>query len=483
MSIFSLILIGYIIVKMIVLFFRKEDFFSFFLTLFIFCSVFLDVGKVISVGKYDFDYSEFSLTLFFLCCVFYRVSGKLFLSRGSVFLFCLIEIVMVFGLLFRFYSDQVVLGIDHSLIADDVFLRGASLVNVKVTWYSIITFVKISMFLYSIICTYSFLDKSIFSHIMRRMAKISKIFILFGFFEFVFINVINPMLLRKIILYILGTSKSMVIVPYFRAGIYSVLLTYMEPSSVCFGLFIMVGFLLFDYCVCHDSNNRKRDALFVCLACLLSLFTLAITGLLTSFIVLLLIIIHCCKNKNPFPLFLLSALAICMIVLLFIDNPISSYLNTRMNVLKQFIAYYRESPMSPNVFSFHESLVYRTYSIFNAASIFFRFPFFGIGTGTATSFSGLFYTLSNVGVLGLALDLALWNRFTKKYAICKNGVISILLLVFYFVFYGSINNFLCSISSYCVLVGFSSYIYCRNGKKNILFSRQSPKGFVYETSN
>jgi hypothetical protein len=443
--------------------------------------MFLGVGKVISLGNYDFDYSEFSLSFFFVVCLVFHLSKLIHWRKESFTWFLLIEIVMICGLLLRLFSKETILGTDHSLVTDDVFIRGASLVNIQVTSYSFISWIKISMFLYSMVCLVNYVSKKDFVFLMQKMYIPCVVTIFLGIFEFFFINLINPQVLRKFVLLCLGSSKEMVITPYYRAGIYSILLSYMEPSSVCFGMLCIASVMMFDFSVSKNMKYRKKTAFFIFLSCLLSLSTLAMTGIVMCGFVLVVFLIFLFQRRDWLRLLSVFIIVFGAIFVISFSRSFIDYLSSRISVLSDFIDLYKTDSTNPNIFSYRESLVYRLYSILNAFNIFIHHPLFGIGTGTSTSFSGLFYTLSNVGLLGLALVFVLWKKIIKRFTSNGSYIFPIFLLCLFFIPFGSINDFLCSLPTICIILGTSNFL---NKKRSFLNPIETKKQHcvIHETS-
>ena len=371
-------------------------------------------------------------------------------------------IVILIGFVIRTNSNQIILSTDHTMISDQLFM-GAKLKQMEITSYSIITFVKFILvslnFSIFIIC----FDIKYFLEICRRYNKVMIFFVVFATVEIISNNFISSTLIRDIVLFLFrATGSSTVQVPYYRAGLYSILLTAREPSLAVYELFFAVIILSIN---AIQKNVFIINSCCICLACLIMIASLSLTGILFVFTLLLILFV---KNffiekitKKKMVLLSVLVISLCVVVVI-IPYDVKKYYLDRANNAIYFVKYVFENPNSNEIFTnFGGSEIFRIYSIINNIQCFAQSPWFGVGIGTCTAFSGVAMLLSNIGIFGI---LSYLFYFLKTFRLIKIKHIKTTMFFIFFInlLQGGIVELMCCFYLVIIFIGISYILNCED---------------------
>lgn len=432
--------LGYLIFQFYILF-RREKAKEKFLSLFIFtsfCEIFLNLGYFFSYGSFEINYAYISIAI----CTFW---GVLLVSRNIVKIKIKYSIlfigVLIVGIIWRCISTNEILGIDHSIDVDEL-ATGTQLVPLKITVYSLIVFVRNVLLIFNLIVFVEVFDDLIFKKIIEKYLPFFRGIILFSVVEFILNNTLNPMLVCNIVRSVLGSGATAVQQPYYRGGLYSILLVCREPSLANYALMFCILTIMWHWTI---YKNKKDQILFI-IGISMMLLSFSITGILFVMVLSAFLLVR----KNIRDKFLkIIALLFGMFFLLFLIRSIMSrevilYFSTRIIRAVHFIKYIIQNPNSGTVFkSFGgASEVVRLYSIFQTFNVWISSPLIGAGIGTASACSGWVSALANVGVLGIYIWLAFFNKLSKKLSL-KNYKITAIIFGMAFTIQGGLLDIFC----------------------------------------
>lgn len=401
----------------------------------IFGFLFLDLGWFMKIGTYELDYYFLGYGFLFLYLITHIRNLNM---KSKAFEITLGIIILLFlGLLFRSISSEVILTIDHSIISDSLW-SGSSLVAISVNSYTYIVLIKSIIFFLCIGMSASEIKKLDIKAINDILSIGAIAFICLGLFEFLLNNSVNPTLFRNLIFKLFGENDTAVKIPYYRAGLYSLLITCKEPSYVSQTLFYCSIILAFSYSI----TKKKNYVSWVILSVVTSLITLTVSAVFLS-VILLIILFYCSYGKIRKRITIASIFALIIgFVTVSIKPDILSYYLGRTSGISDLFSLFLISPTNPLIFSTTGgSLVFRLYAMLNVGLVWIKHPLFGIGIGTATSDCGLITILSNVGIVGLILILIQWSLVSKQITGIKTKKGSILLVLLSQLFIGGITDF------------------------------------------
>ena len=254
----------------------------------IFGFLFLDLGWFMKIGTYELDYYFLGYGFLFLYLITHIRNLNM---KSKAFEITLGIIILLFlGLLFRSISSEVILTIDHSIISDSLW-SGSSLVAISVNSYTYIVLIKSIIFFLCIGMSASEIKKLDIKAINDILSIGAIAFICLGLFEFLLNNSVNPTLFRNLIFKLFGENDTAVKIPYYRAGLYSLLITCKEPSYVSQTLFYCSIILAFSYSI----TKKKNYVSWVILSVVTSLITLTVSAVFLSNNIILLLL---WKNKK-----------------------------------------------------------------------------------------------------------------------------------------------------------------------------------------
>lgn len=447
-SAFFLIVLGWILL-------RSEKAKNKYVSLYLFTTfseIFLNLGYLVKIGSFEVNYSYISLaiTAFFGVTIQVKMSKGMRLPIKNALLFFM---TVIAGLVIRILSPYEIYGIDHSIAADALF-NGVSLRHLSITVYSWITLAKIMLVIYTTALLISIYDDNTFKTGFFKYIPIFRTYIIFAVVEFVCNNLIAPTFIRNLVLIIFGAQKASVKIPYYRVGLYSILLTCNEPSLVAYLLFFSCLGILWYGSEKKLSNQTK----WIWIGISMMMLSLTLTGLVFSAILIFIMLQRKKRGLTKSKCVKITLVLVASIVSALAIPDIISYFNERFLKVVQYIGYLLKNSNSDSVFTTFggRSEVVRMYSIFSCVTIFFRCPILGAGLGTQTGCSGWLSVLAQVGMLGIfffSREINCWLKIiNKKNTIAK----SVLLLAF--TVQGGMTDILASTYYYIWLILISSIL-------------------------
>lgn len=393
----------FIFLQLYILIKPKHNKFLHLFTFTAFTEIFMNLGFLFKLGSLEINYSYISVIITFIYGIIHLPLSK----YKKFFPIIPFVIVIILGFLLRSVSSTPIYSTDHTIVADQLFM-GGSLVRIRITSYSIIVLFKVMLFLFNLIMLSYFFDKMAFIKIMRNYCTFFKFYIILGIIEFLLNNFVNPTLFRNIILMIFGSSKSIVFIPQFRVGIYTVLLTNKEPSLCMYSLFLCSLGLIWE-----NKLFKKHNHLYILISLLLMITSMALTGLLFV-ISLIIILLYKYLKKISFyryvQVFLILVIMIAVFIIV-IPSGLKNYYFGRFYNAFSFVKRAIKDPYDPYLFSnYGGSEVFRIYSIINNSYAFSKSPILGVGLGTCTCFSGIVSLLSNLGIVGIICVIHIYKK-------------------------------------------------------------------------
>lgn len=418
--------IGYIL-YLIYMLSRKEGYKTKFMSLYIFTAfseIYLQLGYLFTIGGYEINYSYVAVVLLFIVAIYCQIMYKAKMPTwGAPFL-----IIVFIGVLIRMISPNKLYGVDHYTSIDNLFtISNPSLPLLKINSYSFISLVKTFLFVYSSVFFASIYQQDKFEKIILKYGTFFKGYTLFSIIELLVNNLINPKLIRNITLFIFGRQKTAAIIPYYRAGLYSTLLTCWEPSLTAYAMF----FCLIGISWIHTKQKKKNDKLFMGMALFSMVSSLALTGILMAATYIIILLTKKSNRKKLakiIPVIFISILLATSVILL--SDSLSEYFVPRFERSFVFIKkILLENPSFNSVTSSYGDVseIVRLYSMWLCLQLLAKTPLFGTGIGTGTALSGFITLISNVGILGILA----YNHIVKKffYRIGKKDFISAFIIL------------------------------------------------------
>lgn len=425
----TLIYIGWILWILM----RRENAIKKYLSLYIFAAfteIFLNLGYLFSVGSFEVNYSYISLGITVLYGTILQSKHKIkFLSKTSLIFIC----VVCIGMFVRIISPVEIYGIDHYMVADDLF-NGVPLVKLTISPYSYITLIKVLMLIYTTSIFSKVYQREKFFLIIKKYIPIFEFYVIFAIVEFTINNIAGPSIIRDIVLAIFGSQKASAALPYYRMGLYSILLTCNEPSLTSYVLLFCIIGLLWGY-IQTGKKGLKNLAL---LGVMMMVLSLTLTGIIFSILVIYIYIDKREKKQkrlNPNELITIG-LVLCLFVLIIALVPdLRNYFWERISRVFTYIGFLFSNSTSNRVFTIFgaSSEAVRMYSIFQGLTVFLKTPLLGVGLGTENVCSGWVSVLSQIGIIGTYYWIKMMNKWLVGCEQFKCRKAFILLMIAYVV--------------------------------------------------
>jgi hypothetical protein len=433
----------------------------------VFSELFLKLGYVLVFRGSEFNYDELAFLFLFLYS-FYLMFRRPIYQKKSFKLLGILAVVLGLGLVLRYFSKTTILSVDHTSTFDDLFTVHASMVPLKVTLYSLVVFFRVLAFGLIAVVGTDYINIASLDRFVNKLFPFLVGYLVFGVIELLCNNLVSPTFIRSIALTLFGSGSSTALVPYFRAGIYSILLTTKEPSLSCY-LLLIISFMLIEVAITSKTLPRKRIAIacFI-LSLILSLSSLALTGMLGLGIIFIFsfFVLFAQKAQRGKSLLLLGIVVLGLCLLPIALPSVVSYIQDKLAGSLDFLNFFLANPEDYSIFTrYGGSIVFRGYSMLNAITVFLKTPFFGAGIGTNVTMSGVLAVLSNTGIFGTILFLLLWHTLLKEAGIPSSGLSFFLCFVF-FLFTGGVSDVMYSFSS-LILLCLMSLIDARARKRTV----------------
>jgi len=429
----------------------KKKFISLF-TFAVFCEIFFNLGYLFKLGAYEVNRPYIAQVVAFLWGLL--IVYKKIIVFNSRFLL-LFYISLIVGILWRLISPSRLIGINHDVPVDSL-ATGGSMVELKITGYSYIIFIRTILCSFLLVCFSRTFERNVFSRLVSQYVPIFKIVVIFSFFEFISNNFINPNLVRSIVIDIFGLSSGAYTTPSVRGGLYSICLTCWEPSLANFALFFCLLGILWSINV---SKNRK-DIIYIFISAMMMALSMSLTGLL--FIATLLVIMMFRKNVRDKTLKVISILlpiSIIGIAIVLLSSNTLNYLTSRVSTTFSSIAYMFEYPQQLSIFNVFggASETVRFYSMFNNLYVWAKTPLFGVGIGAISCTSGWISAIANVGIIGIIIYLMFYKEISKRMKL-GNYRIAAVILGIAFTLQGGLVDIFCSTFYYAWIIIISDII-------------------------
>lgn len=372
--------------------------------------LFLGIGGLFKIGTYEINYSYIATIVTLLYGVIHF--GKRLKSKDVNMLLVFWGIIIA-GMIWRMISPGAIYSTDHTMVADDLFNGSKTLIKMEVTLYSWITLFRTLMFSIILMIFKNVYSEFSFNKVISKMIPFCKGYIIFGLVEFVINNIINPVLVRNIIIFLFGAGENSAAIPYYRAHLYTVLLTCREPSLAMYALLFCILMLLWK----NNPKKKRINTVLVLIGTGIMVISLTITGLLyTGILILFWLSKHDKRKVQKFAGIVVVVLLGGIAFVVGTNNGIKEYFLTRLQNALSLIRYVFDNLGSSSVFTAFGagSEVVRAYSMLNNLGVFIASPLLGCGLGTATCFSGWITVLSNIGLLGVISYIGIQKRVLKK---------------------------------------------------------------------
>ena len=424
------------------IFLRKEDARKKYVSLFVFtafCEIFYNLGFLFKVGSYEVNLPYISTIVTFIWGIIISIK-RIITIRGKYLIFFYISLII--GILWRLVSPSEVIGINH-FVQIDSLATGSSMVRLELTGYSFLIFIRTILCSFSLTFFAAAYEKNDFIKIIRKYVPIFKFVIAFAVVEFISNNLIDPNLIRNIVVDIFGRSSGAYLTPSFRGVFYSICLTCWEPSLANYALFFSSSAIFWNM----NYSKRKNEYIFILVAALMMLLSMALTGLVFIMTIIALMLFRKNVRDKVVKIFFIAIPTglITAGFLLISSSEAKVYIISRLVTTGQSIIYMIENPQSLSIFSVFggASETLRFFSMFNNLYVWTRSPFIGNGIGTASSCSGWISALANIGIIGIFFLLKIYKGLSNQMGL-KDYRLASLLIGAVFTIQGGLVDILCN---------------------------------------
>ena len=394
--------------------------------------IFIGAGYFIKIGTFELLFSEFSLAILFIPSLKYFFTMKIktsFLKYG--FIFCIAVVLSyIFSKIINYNIDVV----EFSSSWEDYIYYGVPLTRASVNIHSLLLITRVFMFVIILISLKSsgLFDFENVKHLIKKCYYFIVLYTFFLIVEFFIKYFLNPFLYTNAINLFFGVGAATYYEPIYRSGLCCLQGLGKEPSALSFSIFFAsLIIILYSFAF----NNKKRKCfVFLIILQVLSLLSLSLSSFIFIISSLILFALFGKEKIRIITLIFYGFVLVLIVGLMFKVDYFSQRINSIFVILKasysgnfQGLNYSTTSGEVPRIISIIRNLVY-----------FFRYPLFGLGIGSTYAHSFLASLFSNIGLAGFITWLLFISRiFTIK----RPNIISILTVIFLFIFQGYLGLF------------------------------------------
>lgn len=423
-------------------------------------SISLNIGYFMKIGNFEITYDEFLLFILFILAIIYYFTHKM--NVKIIAIFSVFFVVILIGPAMNVILNYDYTGISYDGSWDRYFYSGFNILEMQPLLPNKRTIMFIFRIFLFVFVTSIFLenvDTSWIIKIKKHITYVSIIILFLFFIEFIFKNVFKSSLINDMYNSIFGLGNSTKIgLGDAEHGLYQVICLYREQSHYAIYVSYLSIMNLFFWALSIGKKENLYISLLLILSVLLSLALTSMLYILLYGIFLFIIVLKKTSEKNKIKLILtmcfVAVILVTISLLFFKDRLYNS-----VHILFDF----------ENVSSYPVlSEIIRLYSSYYNLNIFLEHPFFGIGLGTAQSFSSLSTILVSIGLIGTIMYIILYNKLMKINKMSKYYPFALFIIfVLTGIFSGGVE-FLYSNNVQLVCLLYSFFIYKQKNTKSII---------------
>ena len=402
MTIFSFILILYLSYLSINIK-NKEKFLVKIITLYFIFHIFINIGYFVRINEYLVNY--FDVIFIYMVLMSYVFFGNKIKINKKLLLYIILFIGIVFFGVFLLVFSPPNFKIVSSYIGVTEIIKVYPTLNFQV----IKRFLLIVLFSLFIFVFKDLINEKLYKRVIDNLIQFGKIYIYFCLFEFLYITMVNSDKIYIVLKYIFGRNVSQHIELFMRGGRYTLRGLTREPSHLAIAIFVFIFILLL-------SNRKDIEKIFYLI---LSIFLLYMSGSASSFIVIFIsTLIFFLTLFNQKKIFIYGCIVFGLAIFIMRNVDFSYYL-------------YRINMVLANK-------EFRFFTIFDNFQVFLKKPLIGIGIGTTMSYGFVSSALSNIGIIGFLV----WGYiifYRTKLVNLRHAIILLMVFVF-FTIRGSIQD-------------------------------------------
>ena len=399
------------------LFFKNRNslvqLFQSFFSLSILFPILVNCGFAFRINDFQISYDYiFNIILLILDCLVIFVYSNRRLSSFLPISFILFILSVSLSSFFSFFSGKTFLSVSFSDTWDYYLgTYGKNLVPVSIDLGQFFgMFARCCIFLLNICVFKEIGNFNIFvPALANKIYRITPGFLVLSFIEMFCSNIISPTSFRSIVIgFFGGFDNTTYELPRQFFNIYMPSMAFREPSQMALCLFaLLIGNLANYRLTKMPSVFLKRKITLYSL--LLSLLFMSLNSMSSLLYFLCYVIVLFVNFNTKWKMIFTSIFSCAFICFVFLFFP-------RIESVVNYFPLFWQS--NPHLLESRSELV-RFYSAINNLQLFIQNPLFGCGLGSVYSYSGLFATLANIGIVGFFfwaknLVSSIEKNFTKK---------------------------------------------------------------------
>lgn len=229
----------------------KRHFFAHLVFLCVVTEMFLQMGVIVKIGNYTMEMKNLSEDILILYCIAHINKIPPRLKKGWILL--IISYIIPMLLLIFFPSNALVANMSVSW--DKILLDGASPVHPIINGEVIKAVFKVILFSFVTLYLFIHWGETEFSWLIKRLSKISTIFMLLGLLEFLIRNILGlNEVWGSFLLFFFGDTESTVYEGHLRGDVYGLNLFTREPAAYSMTLFLVLVIKM----AVNRLNGEKR---------------------------------------------------------------------------------------------------------------------------------------------------------------------------------------------------------------------------------
>lgn len=401
MTIFSFILVLYLSYLSINIK-NKEDFFIKIITLYFIFHIFINIGYFVRINKYLVNY--FDVIFIYMVLMSYVFFGNQIKIEKKLLLYIVLFISIVFFGVFLLVFSPPNFKVVSTYAGFTEIIKVYPILNFQV----IKRFLLIVLFSFFIFVFKDLINEKLYKRVIDNLIQFGKLYIYFCLFEFLYITMFNSNKIYIVLKYIFGDGGQRIEL-LVRGGHYTLQGLTREPSHLAIAIFVFAFILLL-------SNRKEIEKIFYLI---LSVFLLFMSGSASGFsIIFILIFTFFLVASNSKKMFIYGCIAFGLVIFIIGSVDFSYYLYRIDFVLAN------KEP--------------RFLTIIDGFQIFLKKPLMGVGIGTTMSYGFVSSALSNIGLIGFLV----WGyiMFYKTKLVNLRHAIILLMVFLFFTTRGSIQE-------------------------------------------
>lgn len=423
-------------------------------------SISLNIGYFMKIGDSEITYDEVLLFILFILAIIYYFKHKINVKTIAIFSVFLVTILI--GPTMNIILNYNYIGISYDGSWDNYFYSGFNIVEMQTLLPSNRTIMFIFRIFIFVIITSVFLeniDTNWIIKIKKYVTYVSIIILFLFLIEFISKNIFKSAVINEIYNNIFGLGDSTKIgLGDIEHGLYQVICLYREQSHYAIYVSYLSIINLFFWALSIGKKKNLYISLLLILSVLLSLALTSMLYILLYGIFLFIIVFKKTSKKNKIKLILIM----CFFAVILVTVSLFFFKDRLYNSIH--ILFDFENASSYPVIS----EIIRLYSAYYNLNIFLEHPFFGIGLGTAQSFSSLSTILVSIGLIGTIMYIILYNKLMKMNKMNKYYSFALFIIfVLTGIFSGGVE-FLYSTNVQLVCLLYSFFIYKQKDVNSII---------------